>query len=148
MKKHDEMNVLARWYLPWRYPCNWWKNIKHFIRSWKWAYQRVTRGYADCDVWNLDCYYSTIIPRTLRALAASSHGYPMKLVEDIYGPQNSDDEMYKLWQNYLIETAAHFEKSEELDSDDTFSMEIYKESMEELQLGFDMLIQAYRDLWD
>lgn len=42
-------------------PYRWWcfgKRIKWFIRSLKWGWQRATKGYCDCDLWDLDHFYS------------------------------------------------------------------------------------------
>ena len=139
------LNVLKRWYLPWRYPSNWLKNIRHFFKSWKWAYQRVVRGYADCDVWNLDLYYSSIITGTLRKLAGSTISYPPGLIKKIYGP--TDEEFaFQAWKDYMNEIADHIDAAEAYDAEDTKAAD--EKGMEELKVAFDMLLVAYRDLWD
>lgn len=52
------MNILKFGYSPWKYPSNWFENIRQFFRNIKFAYQRVTRGYADPDIWDFDSYLS------------------------------------------------------------------------------------------
>ena len=69
-------NVFKQYYCPWRYPSNWWNNIRLFFRRYKWAYQRASRGYADSDVWDLDAFYLNLFHDTLNHLAEHHHGYP------------------------------------------------------------------------
>lgn len=70
------MNVFKYGVAPWRHPANWWGNIKVFFRHFKWAYQRATRGFADCDVWNLDSSILEYLSGTLNHLADYHWGYP------------------------------------------------------------------------
>lgn len=70
------MNVFKYGVAPWRHPANWWNNIKVFFRHFKWAYQRATRGFADCDVWNLDGSILEYLSGTLNHLADYHWGYP------------------------------------------------------------------------
>ena len=70
------MNVFKYGVAPWRHPANWWNNIKVFFRHFKWAYQRATRGFADCDVWNLDSSILEYLSGTLNHLADYHWGYP------------------------------------------------------------------------
>lgn len=41
-----------------------------------WRWQRSTRGWADCDVWNLDEYLARVISGSVMALRDQAHGYP------------------------------------------------------------------------
>ena len=43
-------------------------NFCQFLRNIKFAYQRVTRGYCDADVWDLDQYLSALLYKTLHQL--------------------------------------------------------------------------------
>lgn len=54
------------------------KSIKNKIKM---VYQREKRGYADQDVWNIDCWFLDIMPKMLKQLKETSHGYPATLTE-------------------------------------------------------------------
>lgn len=50
--------------------------IKNLPRNIKWFFQRGIRGYADCDVWDIDYWFlNTIIPM-LKQFNKTKHGYP------------------------------------------------------------------------
>jgi hypothetical protein len=70
------MNVFKFGMAPWRRPANWWSNTKVFFRRFKWAHQRATRGFADCDVWNLDCSILEYLSGALNYLADHHWGFP------------------------------------------------------------------------
>lgn len=76
MKKLNAFNV---YYLPWTHPIS---NIKTFFRSVKYSYQRITRGFSDYDVWELDSYLSLILSETFKHLSKTNHGHPYDLSED------------------------------------------------------------------
>ena len=42
------------------------KNLSMLPRKIKWAWQRVTRGYANCDVWDIDYWFTTIMHNMLQ----------------------------------------------------------------------------------
>ena len=73
-------------------------NIKQFFRNIRYAYQRITKGYCDADLWNLDGYYSEFFYCTLNELADISHGWP----------QSEKFPRYEDWQKYIREMANHF----------------------------------------
>ena len=53
-----------------------WHRIRRVYNP-KYLYQRMTRGYADCDCWSLDNYLADLIPGAIRHLAGCESGYPM-----------------------------------------------------------------------
>ena len=67
------------WQTPWHYlnPMTYWKTVKYF-------WQRGSRGYADCDWWNLNSYMAEVNLHLLQQLRAEAHGFPATLdhVED------------------------------------------------------------------
>ena len=73
-------------YAPMRYPSNWLKNIKWFFKSFKYAAQRARRGYADCDLWDLDSYLTGLIAQALEDFAENMNGYPIE-----YEKYNTED---------------------------------------------------------
>lgn len=104
-----QLNVFNNPKLPLRYPKNWVTMTRTFLKSLKWGYQRVTRGFADCDAWNLDCYYLNLFHETLNYFAEHHCGYPGDKEFDI-------DEK---WTAYLKEMAQLFFQANE--SNDYYS---------------------------
>jgi len=96
-----ELNVFKQYYSPWNHITNWPRNIRLFFRRYKWAYQRATRGYADCDVWDLDHFYTRLFAGSLNRLADIAAGYP----------GNDQFPTYEDWINYLREMAQLFSQS-------------------------------------
>jgi len=99
----NPLNVFNNCYYPWKNPANWFKNIKMFFRSFKYAYQRATRGYAVSDTWDLDTHYLYLFHDTLNYLADHHWGYPG------YGDFDTDEK----WTAYLKELADKFEIANE-----------------------------------
>lgn len=108
-------------------------NIKRIPRMFKWAYQRVIRGYADCDVWDFDCFLANIIPAALRQLA-EGYSYPHEF--------NTPEE----WSKWLIETAELFEQAYE--GDFLCIKEEWEERQQKLNIAFDRLKEYFGNLWD
>lgn len=69
--KKRESNVLL-------YGINGKLNLIRMAKNLKYAKQRVLRGYADCDVWNLDKFLYSIIKNGLVSLSEISSGYSDK----------------------------------------------------------------------
>ena len=149
-------------YYSWKHPSQWFKNIKLFFRQFKYAWQRITRGFCDADIWNLKRYYENLFHATLTHFANNLHSAPNNFYDEelSVGP----------WQDYLREMARHFYNAdmtndvleneykeahwlnpdnEEL-SKQYFSREheIAEWCNEELKKGLDMLQEVFEDLWD
>lgn len=60
-----------------------WAKIKHIKSCLKWSKQRIVRGYADSDVWNMSGYLQTLLPDMLQNLKDHRHGSPAFLGEII-----------------------------------------------------------------
>ena len=105
--KYDtSLNVFTYGYMPWRYPANWFRNIRNFFRNIKWAWQRATKGYCDWDRWDLDQYYLNVLRLSIREFAEKVHGWP-----------DREFETFEDWQNYLYDIANKLDEAC-LDSDD------------------------------
>ena len=50
--------------------------IHHFRKCIIWSRQRVTRGYADCDIWEMFSFLQTLIPDMLQQLKDTRTGSP------------------------------------------------------------------------
>ena len=99
----NKLNVFNNPYYKWYYPQYWHKNIRMFFRSIKYAYQRITRGWADCDTWDLDSYYLDLFHDTLTYLAEHHMGYP----------GNDEFDTDEKWTAYLKEMAQKFYQANE-----------------------------------
>lgn len=97
----NELNVFNNTWCPWRYPSNWIRNTRIFFRQFKWAYQRITRGYCDIDWYDMNTHLSKLIAQMLRKMAQDSMGYP----------GNEEFPSYESWADYLNETASLLEYS-------------------------------------
>ena len=71
--------------------------LKQFFRSIKWAYQRVTKGYCDRDVWDVQGWFLNTIPYMLKDLKNTTHSYPL----DFESPEE--------WKKILNKIAFSFE---------------------------------------
>lgn len=66
------------WFRHWLQPDTYYRPFVH-------AYQRVTRGWADSDTWNLDDWLCEVLPPAIEHLKAHTHGYPCELTEEEWG---------------------------------------------------------------
>lgn len=112
-----------RWHRLW-HPMPW-------TRAW-YCWQRSWRGWADCDVWDVDAYITRIASQMLSRLAETTHGWP---------GSTSAWPTYEEWQAYLRDLSGRLAAW----NDDTFCDErayrITQAAMEEFgkNLG---------DFWD
>lgn len=162
----NRLNVFDNPYYKWRYPSCWWKNIRMFFRSFKYAWQRITKGYADCDTFNLDSYYLDIFAGTLYHLADNHFAYP--------GDDRFPND--ELWTTYLKEMASCFYRANECndyydnpyedkwyewlitnktDDKNPYVEDMMNESIEldkmrnkDLHTGMKMLDDVFFSLWD
>lgn len=56
--------------------------IKHFFKCLKWSKQRVVRGFADSDVWDMYSYMQELMPAMLQYLKENRMGSPTMLGEN------------------------------------------------------------------
>ena len=98
------MNVLKyfpyRWrhYIthPWKFFEDCWLNIKA-------AYQRITRGFAYRDLFNIDNWFLDIFPEMLKEFRENLHSFP----------GNSEFPTFESWAAYLEEMETHFRNANE-----------------------------------
>ena len=83
--------------------------IKHFFKCVKWSKQRITRGYCDCDVWEMFSFLQTLIPDMLQTLKDTRMGSPGYLGEN-YTNENGilvNDTCHEEW-NCILDTFNEF----------------------------------------
>ena len=125
------------YYKGWRW---FWWNIKNFFKTFKYAFQRATRGYSDYDVWNADCYLASLISTLVRRLNETKTSYPASLYKD----GKSDEQASKEWSAILDEISECFEKYGYYFDYDDFND--YDETA--VDRGLDLLKKYFRSLWD
>lgn len=96
--------------------------IKHIKRCIKWSKQRIVRGYADPDVWNMYGYLQVLMPDMLEYLKNNRCGSPSYLGENYTNEDGLlvNDTCHEEWDKILDrmiflwkETYAHEHKVEE-----------------------------------
>lgn len=86
--------------------------IKHFFKCVKWSKQRITRGYCDCDVWEMFSFLQTLIPDMLQTLKDTRTGSPGYLGEN-YTNENGilvNDTCHEEWNCILEEELKRMEE--------------------------------------
>jgi hypothetical protein len=107
------------------------KYLRFFFRKIKWCWQRVTRGYCELDLWDLDHYLARLIANSLCTLSQGSYGCPCEF--------NGDHEA---WKNKLMDIALLFDKVDELDG-------LWVPERDEIKdKAFSELNKYFYDLWD
>lgn len=77
--------------------------VKHFWKCIKWSKQRITRGYADCDVWEMFSFLQTMIPNMLQNLKDTRQGSPGYLGENYTNEEGIlvNDTCHEEWDKIL-----------------------------------------------
>ena len=86
------LNVFEKSVWNWRHPI---RKLKNWKMDWKFARQRVRRGYCDSDWWDLDNWLLEVLPNMLEELADKADTYP--------GYREFDT--FEKWQSYLRQLA-------------------------------------------
>lgn len=111
----NELNVFKNPYRFIHMPGHW---LKWFFRGFKWAAQRICRGYSDQDLVNMYSYYESLLEQTLNDFANNCSAVPYDWQEDEWvkylkdcsklclkmsekdRPQTeADEEFNRLWDN-------------------------------------------------
>lgn len=129
--------------------------IKHIKRCILWSKQRIVRGYADIDRWNMFSYLQTLIPDMLQDLRDNRMGSPGYLGENYtndVGILVNDachekwdkilDKMIYLWREAREET----KEIHDLHRAEERKQEEYREQCK--NEAFDMLKVYFYSLWD
>src|SRR6185437_7285184 len=115
----------------------WWKHYfksRTYTQPLLWSYQRVTRGWADCDIWSLDDHLNTWLPDALEQLKRA-HGYP------------SEFENQEPWNEILDKMIEGFRANDRLvgfnheSTDRKADLKLWKDGMK-------LFVKYYNHLWD
>ena len=106
----------------------------------KWMRQRIHRGFADWDWWDLDIFYLNLFVSSLRHYAKNTIGYSPSLAPS-----------YEEYQQRILRLADMFEKmvNWEVDNADRRDFEQeFKEKEELTKKAFAEMAEVFWSLWD
>ena len=66
----------------------------------KHSHQRITKGFADCDTFNIGTYLSQLIPAMLKDFKENKHSYPVflkKMAKQCYQKKNPAKNGMRFW---------------------------------------------------
>jgi hypothetical protein len=77
--------------------------IKHMRRCVRWSWQRIFRGYADCDKWNMYSYLQKLIPEMLQDMRNDRYGSPGYLGKNYKNEEGTlvNDTCHEEWDKLL-----------------------------------------------
>lgn len=77
--------------------------IKHIGKCMQWSWQRITRGYADCDKWNMFNFLQNLIPEMLQDMRDNRCGSPGYLGENYTNEEGIlvNDTCHEEWDKIL-----------------------------------------------
>lgn len=170
-KEKNRLSVFNTDWCPWKYLSNWPRNVRLFFRQFKWAYQRVTRGFCDFDTWDLDTYFSMFLADSIKHLADNTHSYPgteefptyeswhdyLYKISDLLNyslgelPNEYEEAWLKKWENKGLDFINGPETPEEKEITKKFldkenSNELLKREAQNEALK--MICHVYNQLWD
>ena len=105
----------------------------------KWAYQRISKGYCDYDVYSLDIFYANLFVESLRELARVEVGYP-GYYDEKYSNLTSEEKL-QLWKDKINLIADSFV----IDEEDYFISR--NKYVKKFKNGFKMLEENFTELW-
>jgi hypothetical protein len=102
-------------------------------RKLKWFIQRGKTGYADCDLWSLDWYLNSWMPKALRQFKGNTCGIPMGLSE-------------KRWYAILEDMIIGFESNKKIQEMD-YKNDEYEELLKKSKKGINLFAKYYNCIW-
>lgn len=117
----------------------------------KWAYQRLTRGWDDRAVWDMDYYLAKLIPQLVKELKEKGHGFPSSMIpvlipEDFIEELSKETQILALkrWHDILDSIVEGFEEYSQVRN--CMMHPDYK--MEKFEKGFKLFKKYFGSLWD
>lgn len=102
----------------------WIKEVPYKIKCF---YQRGKRGYADVDVWNLNDYLASWLPKALRHLSENNVG----CAEKFFDNDAPDDKACHKWEALLVQMAEGFEAYIAMDAYELMELKYCNKKCEE-----------------
>lgn len=104
-------------------------DIKLILREFKYYWQRLTRGFGNDELWNLDITIAEFIAPRLKAFRSYQIGHPPDLTEEE-------------WETILLEMQKGFDMviADEANYDE--------ETIKQVKKSLELLTKYYHFLWD
>jgi len=131
------------WYILWPLEGIWEKITYDIPHEIKWFIQRGKKGYADCDLWDLNSYLTDWLPEALRELAKNSYGCPAGL----YDNKKKRNQCHK-WTKILREMADSFEAGGKLMCPLLPTSKRYQKYEKKFNKGMKLFHKYFFSLWD
>jgi len=130
--------------------------VKYVVRRVKWGWQKISRGYSDCDLWYLRGVFGDFILPRLRAFremkrmgvcpgSMCPESKPVTTTSEEY-----EKKMIKQWNDTLDKMIFAFEymKKDDEGKNLTESYEEDFKNWDKVQEGLELFAKYYLDLWD
>jgi hypothetical protein len=114
--------------------------MRFLRRKAKFAFQKIFRGYPDCEWWDFSHYYSKWCLPRLKHLRKHYHGGPKGMYPEI---QTWED-----WERILDQMIEGFEANIKLDNMEFETKEDAIKLREKLDKGIALFAKYYWHLWD
>lgn len=88
--------------------------VKYIRNRMIWSWQRITRGYAECDKWGMYGYLQGLIPDMLQDMRENRHGSPGYLGENYKNKDGITEEQIRKIQEAAKHPITFDEDCEEL----------------------------------
>lgn len=77
--------------------------FKYLKKRLCWSWQRITRGYADCDVWDMSSFLQNLLPEMLQNMKDNRNGSPSYLGENYINEDGIlvNDTCHEEWDQIL-----------------------------------------------
>lgn len=118
------------------------EKIKDIPREIKWFYQRGRYGYAENDLWNLNDYLLSWLPKAIRELRDCADSYPSSPFDSAYGLKSLGD-----WKKILTKMANGLESGIEL-MWNTGTKRKMEKLDKEFKEGMKLFHKHFFNLWD
>lgn len=118
---------------------NFWKDLitpRYYINFFRYKWQRATRGFADCDVWEIDGYINDLFHNMMIKFKEIHHGYDSNITEEEYEQVLEDIiDGQKAYHDYLNDVGNDHCYDRGDDKDALDSIETFEQWVEDLNNG-------------
>lgn len=154
----EKIHLLDVYYCIYRF----FKRISHIHKDIKWMFQRLIRGYSDCDLWNLDDYISKMMAKMLKDFKKNNINSHPSEFENIKDWHIALDKMIWAFENYNEDDYCFTYHGEMkcgdpdpltgnvklLDSGCTCDKEKLNQHWKKTEEGINLFAKHFYDLWD
>lgn len=133
-----------------------WLSPKTHLRELRWAWQRASRGWADCDAWSIYSYVDRIMLGAIRRMREDRIGCPAMCIEEgaLLNEDGIPDEALKAgvqkWDGILQEIEEGYAAAVALDEYeiDFADKTAYADAQAKRDRGRALALEYWECLWD